>query len=85
LFDPVDAHKRRIADAIRSYLSRHPDAADNEHGIAKWWLPGLGVDATVEEVAQALEYLHGLGLIDKQVMPDGRASYRASRTPHERT
>ena len=81
MIDPADGRSHRVAQVIENYLARHPDAADNERGIATWWLPSLGVDATVEEVTQALAYLHDLGVVERQVMPDGRALYRASRTP----
>jgi hypothetical protein len=77
--DLTQARGDRIAEAIKDYLSRHPDAADSAEGIAKWWLPGLDARATVADVEQQLEHLHRLGLVDKQILPDGRALYRAPR------
>jgi phage baseplate assembly protein gpV len=85
LIDPNAVRSHRVAKVIESYLSRHPDAADNERGIATWWLPSLGEQATVEEVTQALAHLQELGVVEKQVMPDGRALYRASRAPGARS
>ena len=78
--DLTQARAQRIAAAIKDYLSRHPEAADSAEGIAKWWLPGLDARATVADVEQQLDHLHRLGVVDKQLLPDGRALYRARRS-----
>ena len=75
--EPADARITGIADAIRAYLSRHPDAADSEEGIAAWWMPAMDVETCAAEVAVALEQLHRGGLIERQSLPDGRVIYRA--------
>ena len=79
--EPVDARITRVTDAIRAYLSRHPDAADSEEGIAAWWMPAMDVETCAAEVAVALEQLHRLGLIERQSLPDGRVIYRAHAAP----
>jgi hypothetical protein len=76
LSDPADARITRVADAIRAYLSRHPDAADSEEGIAAWWMPAMDVDTCTAEVAAALERLYAQGLIERHSLPDGRVIYR---------
>lgn len=78
--DLTQARAQQIAAAIEDYLSQHPEAADSAEGIAKWWLPGLDARATVADVEQQLDHLHRLGVVDKQLLPDGRALYRARRS-----
>ena len=80
MVDSTQARRLRLAEAIRDYLARHPDAADSAEGVAKWWLGPLGTEATTADTEQALLYLYGLGLIDRQTLPDGRALYRARRS-----
>ena len=76
-----DARATRVMQAIRSYLSQHPDAADSEQGIAEWWLPSMHVDASVAEVAVALQHLHRTGVVERQVLPDGQVIYRRCTRP----
>jgi hypothetical protein len=52
-----DADVQKIADQIKCYLKNHPNAADTIEGITKWWLPGLGIEASSLIVQQALNYL----------------------------
>jgi len=80
LGEPADARITRIAEAIRDYLARHPDAADSEEGIAAWWLPAMGIEASAAEVAAALPSLCDAGLIAPQRLPDGRVIYRRHGT-----
>ena len=43
-----------VVDAIRRYLSSHPEAVDSAEGIAKWWLPREWcVDVATVEAALA--------------------------------
>jgi hypothetical protein len=70
-------------EAIEDYLSQHPDAADSEQGIAKWWVPAMGLEASAQEVAAALEGLRELDRIERKCLPGGRVIYRARRTRHQ--
>jgi len=72
----------QLVGAIRLYLSQHADAADDEHGIAAWWLPSMGLQASRDEVVQALERLHGIGIVARCRLPDGRMIYRARLDEH---
>ena len=72
----ADARTTQIAEAIRAYLSRHPDAADSDEGIAAWWMPAMQMDTCTAEVALALEYLRRAGSVEQQTLPDGRVIYR---------
>jgi hypothetical protein len=74
--EPADALITRVAEAICAYLVRHPDAADSEDGIAAWWMPPMGLQASVAEVAAALARLCREGRIEQQRLPDGRVIYR---------
>jgi hypothetical protein len=75
---PTKARIELIATAIRDYLAQHPEATDSEQGIAKWWVASMGIATNVEEVTLALELLREQGIVDRSVLPDGRAIYRAS-------
>jgi len=77
---------RQVAAVIRDYLIAHPSAADSDQGIADWWLAGSGLQASLEEVRQALELLASKQIVEKQMLADGRLIYRAAhrsgRPPH---
>lgn len=77
MHDAAGAGKHRTAQAILAYLARHPRAADTEHGIAQWWLPEMGVEAPLAQVQQALQALVQRGEMERVVLPDGGAIYRA--------
>jgi len=66
-----------ISEAIEAYFAAHPGAADCEKGIADWWLPSMGIRASVTEVRLALERLEQLGVVECRNLPDGRLLYRA--------
>jgi hypothetical protein len=66
-----------LVEAIRCYLSQHADAADDEHGIAAWWLRSMGMQAARDEVEEALDRLHAMGIIARRRLPDGRTIYHA--------
>ena len=70
-----------VAGAIEAYLARHPDAADSAEGIARWWLSGGGLDASLDEVRSALGRLVEHGLVAWRQMPDGRRIYGAASNP----
>ena len=73
---------KSVMEAIEDYMSQHPDAADSEQGIAKWWVPAMGLEASAQEVADALGSLCGLGVLERKRLPGGRVIYRASGAGH---
>ena len=75
-----ESHITQLVEAIRCYLSRHAGAADDEHGIAAWWLPSMGMQAARDELGEALDRLHGMGVIARCRLPGGRVIYRAPDT-----
>ncbi|MGA7981304.1 MAG: hypothetical protein WCA32_13920 [Chromatiaceae bacterium] len=75
---PTDSCQQ-LATAIEAYLSAHPAAADSAQGIADWWVLETGLNASVSDVRKALELLMQEGVVEVQVMVDGRKVYRASR------
>lgn len=66
-----------VVEAIEDYLSRHPDAADSEQGIARYWLPEMGLDASVGQVKHALDKLCELGVIERRELAGGQMIYCA--------
>jgi hypothetical protein len=64
--------------AIERYVAQHPAAADSAEGIAQWWLPAMGIDASMDEVTQALEILVDRGVLERAPLPGGQAIYRAA-------
>ncbi|MCU0968211.1 MAG: hypothetical protein MUF03_05185 [Rubrivivax sp.] len=52
-----------VAEAIRDYLARHPNAADTVEGIQRWWLLGALGEVPPALVEQALERLEGDGAV----------------------
>ena len=65
----MDEHLTETVDAILRYLDSHPDAADTEEGIAKWWLPNaLSVDICTVQLA--LSRLERQGLIHRRINTD---------------
>lgn len=72
---------QRVAGAIERYLSLHPAAADNEKGIAQWWLPEMGLSATALQVLAALSLLQRRAVVVRKRLPGGTAIYgRAVRS-----
>lgn len=71
-----------IADAIARYVERHPSAADTDVGIAEWWLPGAGVQVSVDGVREALALLESRGVMEQVTLQDGRRLWRPARRPN---
>jgi hypothetical protein len=80
---PPNSRSAFIAQAIERYSLRHPAAADSEEGIAAWWLVGEGLQASVDEVREALMLLERRGVMETLVMQDGRCLWRATRRSSE--
>lgn len=71
---PGDRQIDAIANAVRSYLDEHPDAADTVDGIAKWWLPASWcVDA--DSVRSALARLEAQGAVSRRTLADRHVLY----------
>ncbi len=79
----VTSEVERIARAIEDYLAGHPDGVDTAEGVACWWLPAMGVVASVETTELALMLLIGQGVACRQRSANGHVLYsrcgRASR------
>lgn len=65
-------------EAIERYVAQHPGAADSATGIAQWWLPEMGIDASMDDVTQALEILVDRGVLESRPVPGGQPIYRAA-------
>lgn len=79
--DPAETRLQALqvaCDAIVAYLARHPCAADNEDGIAQWWLPDMGVDVPLTVVRQALQGLLQRQVVTSTALPDGSVIFRAA-------
>ena len=83
LVDEPGPATQRAMQAIERYVAQHPAAADSAEGIAQWWLPAMGIDASMDEVTQALEILVDRGVLERAPLPGGQAIYRAA--PHPST
>ncbi|HEX5127545.1 MAG TPA: hypothetical protein VFW00_12445 [Rhodocyclaceae bacterium] len=77
--DVRDVRLKKIIEAIERYLLEHPAAADNEFGIAEWWLPEIAVTANSDEVSEALSILVAKGVVEKLAVSDNRYIWRAVR------
>lgn len=64
-----------VVEAITDYLTRHPEAADSPEGIARWWLSGAGIDASLADVCAALDCLMEQGTVSARRLPDGGQIY----------
>lgn len=79
--DDDAAAVQHVMDAIVGYLARNPSAADSEQGIAQWWLPQTGLDASLETVRAALALLVQQGAMTREMLPGGSVIYRAGPRP----
>jgi hypothetical protein len=66
---------QRLAAVIAKHFARYPAAADDEKGIAEWWLPEFGLVATTAQVRKALALLHDRGVVVRRRLPGGTAIY----------
>jgi Fe2+ or Zn2+ uptake regulation protein len=64
-------------EAIEDYLSKHPGAADSEQGITRYWLPEMGLEASLGEVVHALDKLVEIGVIDRRELAGSQVIYCA--------
>ena len=81
-----DRHLEALVEAIEAYLACHPEAADSEEGIARWWVRSGGLEPTVEDIRKALQRLITFGVLRAARTPDGRQVYgMAPRPASDRT
>ena len=64
-----------IADAVLSYLDRHPQAADTLAGIASWWLPQQRYVTAQHRIEAVLVQLVTQGALQMRRLPNGDALY----------
>jgi len=69
-----------IAEAIRLYLTDHPNASDSADGVLRWWLGPQHFGDAVSQVEEALEQLVANGTMLKRTLPDGKVIYAAAAT-----
>lgn len=70
-----------LREALRSYLDRHPDAADSLEGIGRWWLPEVLRGAPSESLRLAVEALVDSGEMRCSTLPDGTRLYACGDRP----
>jgi hypothetical protein len=63
------------ASAILSYFVRHPQAADDLEGIARWRLAEELTHRVVEQTSRALEWLVNEELLEESAIPGGGKVY----------
>jgi hypothetical protein len=64
-----------VAWLILGYLCSHPEAKDTAVGIGKWWLRTEGIDADMDRVRGALDYLVQWGWLTATGNYSGRTVY----------
>jgi len=72
----MSKREKEIEAMILNYLGKNPGAEDTLEGITKWWLEMKRIEASVEEVANALEVLLQKGLIKIIKVKDGTNIYK---------
>lgn len=70
-----------LAEEIEAYLKQQDVAADTIDGIAHWWLARQRLQAQMQKVERAVEYLCEQGMIEKHVLADGKAIYMSAKKP----
>ena len=75
--EPAESRLQATCDAIVGYLARHPCAADNEQGIAQWWLPDMGLNVPPTVVHLALQRLLQQRRLRGTSLPDGSVIFRS--------
>ena len=82
LDDPND-RTQRAAQAVATYIARHPMAADNAEGIAQVWLPAMGVEVPQPSLLDALELLVSQRVLRRVVLADDSVIYRAAQASNQ--
>ncbi len=73
--DADDARIDALAETIRDYLNKHPNAADTLEGVATWWLSGNADAQWLSDVRCAMERLIERGNVARYTLRDGTVIY----------
>jgi hypothetical protein len=65
-----------VVTQVLAYFVRHPHAADDLEGVARWRLLETAVRTRVQETHDALEWLVGRGFLDRVTTPGSTAVFR---------
>jgi hydroxypyruvate isomerase len=68
--------KEGLARRLLDYLEKNPDAGDTLEGIANWWLEQQRVEQVVDDVAEALDYLVKIGVVQVHKLHGGVPIYK---------
>lgn len=71
--------EREVPKEILSYFLRHPEAADDLEGVARWRLLNELIDRSVEETREALEWLVERGFLMKMSRTGTGTIYRLNK------
>jgi hypothetical protein len=74
-----DPNLREVADRIRAYLDRHPEAADTAEWIGRWWLTQQQVAVPAAMVQRALDGLVEAGEVRRTELPGKPPVYGRAR------
>lgn len=67
---------RAIEASILDYLREHPDAADSDQGIERWWLSRGLADHPLSDVGAVIRSMVERRLLSAVVLPDGTFLYQ---------
>jgi Fe2+ or Zn2+ uptake regulation protein len=68
-----------LANEIREYLAKNPEAADTAEGILQWWIVQQRLLRGIPAVVRAIERLVDEGFLEEVKTADGRSIFRAAR------
>ena len=66
----------RIAQLLIKHMLKNPDAKHTAEGIARWWIMQQKFEEELILVEKVIEYLTGIGLLEKVLLPDGNTYYK---------
>jgi hypothetical protein len=72
-----------LAREILNYFLRHPQAADDLEGLARWRLMREKVRRTIEQTDEAIRWLVAKGFLEEIVTPGGRVFRLKGRRSRE--
>jgi hypothetical protein len=61
----------RLAHEVLSYFLRHPDAADDLEGVARWRLVEEAIHRRIDETREALDWLVSEGFLSEKQTTQG--------------